>query len=237
MRARLVRTIDIVHPRALAQRLGQPNYSVAVVIDVLRCSTTLAACQVAGVRSIHLAADRHALAGWDDPVDRMLIGEDGGRREVGFAIGNSPSSVLASDVAGADVVVLSSNGAPVTMIAAEYASEVLCGSFANAPAIIERIRALTDGSVALIPSSAWTAPDYEEDVACCEFISDVLAERESDPDAYLAQVESSPAAEKFLTGHPDFPHDDLRVSATLGWCHDVLSVVRVQDGIARVGCP
>ena len=87
--------------------------SAAVVIDVLRATTTIAWALHNGAEAIQAFADVDALhtaaAAW--PADaRLLVGERGGQKLEGFDLGNSPVTVGPETVAGKRLFMSTTNG-------------------------------------------------------------------------------------------------------------------------------
>jgi 2-phosphosulfolactate phosphatase len=85
----------------------------AVVIDVLRATTTIAWALQNGAEAIQAFADLPSLeaaaAAW--PAERRLrAGERGGSRVEGFDLGNSPLAVTAERVAGKRIFLSTTNG-------------------------------------------------------------------------------------------------------------------------------
>ncbi len=85
----------------------------AVVIDVLRATTTIAWALNNGAEAIAVFADIDQLrtqAGKWPESSRLLLGERGGKRLPGFDLGNSPVDVLPSLVSGKRVFMSTTNG-------------------------------------------------------------------------------------------------------------------------------
>jgi 2-phosphosulfolactate phosphatase len=85
----------------------------AVVIDVLRATTTIAWSLQNGAEAIQAFADlgelEAAAAAW--PVDRCLrAGERGGKRVEGYDLGNSPLAVTPELVTGKRIFISTTNG-------------------------------------------------------------------------------------------------------------------------------
>jgi 2-phosphosulfolactate phosphatase len=116
---------------------------IAVVIDVLRASTTIItalAHGAAGVRPVLTIAEARALAAGGDPgssPDVLLGGERGGLRIDGFDLGNSPLEYSRARVADRRIVITTTNGtAALDRCAA--AAEVLIGAIVNRSAVAAR---------------------------------------------------------------------------------------------------
>jgi 2-phosphosulfolactate phosphatase len=85
----------------------------AIVVDVLRATTTVVAACAAGCARIVPVADREAAlaAAAHYPVGEVLLaGERGGRMIAGFHLGNSPLEFVAERVAGRTLIFTTTNG-------------------------------------------------------------------------------------------------------------------------------
>ncbi len=115
--------------------------STAVVIDVLRASTTIVYALEAGARQVVPCleiADALALAEQFPAEDVVLGGERQGVAIEGFQLGNSPEEYSADRVAGKTVILTTTNGTRA-MVHARPADEVLVASFVNAAAIVAKV--------------------------------------------------------------------------------------------------
>jgi len=111
----------------------QPEAAVAIVIDVLRATTTIAYALAHGYsRVLACAGLDHAreLAGrlGDGTV---LAGERACVRPEGFDLGNSPRELAESEPGGQTLVLSTTNGTRAIVTAASRADTVLVGSLAN----------------------------------------------------------------------------------------------------------
>jgi 2-phosphosulfolactate phosphatase len=133
------------HFHELFQRLppGVPAGGVAVVIDVLRASTTMitalahGATRVVPVADVDDARRRAAELG----AAALLGGERGGRRIPGFDLGNSPREYTADRVAGRTVVITTTNGT-AALHACRGAREIVIGALVNRAAAAAAVRRL-----------------------------------------------------------------------------------------------
>ncbi len=158
---------------ALAERLD----AIAIVVDALRASTTLAALLEHGVaRALVVARVEDALALAATEPDALLIGERGGARLDGFQLGNSPREIFASpDFAARTAIFTSSNGAQ-RLAACLHAHRALVGTVSNAAGVVEWTRRAAEADrrpVVLI--SAGQYPDESflspEDEATCTYLA------------------------------------------------------------------
>jgi 2-phosphosulfolactate phosphatase len=109
---------------------------VAVVVDVLRATSTIVAALDAGYRRVLCTASVERARRLRGP-GRVLAGERGCRPIDDFDRGNSPRGL---DTRPADDLVLcTTNGTPAILSAASMAGEVLIGSLLNLDAVVEQL--------------------------------------------------------------------------------------------------
>jgi 2-phosphosulfolactate phosphatase len=140
---------------------GRLRGGVAVVIDVLRATTTIIHALVAGCTAVRPCAEvdeARSLAGGMRAGRVLLAGERGGAPLAGFDLGNSPREYTPNLCRGNMLVLTTTNGTRALLRAAE-AERVLLAAFVNFSAVCEQIRqdsrplhlicAGTEGEVAL----------------------------------------------------------------------------------------
>jgi 2-phosphosulfolactate phosphatase len=131
---------DVFHRMPPAALAG----GIAVVIDVLRASTTMTtalANGAAGVWPVAAVDEARALAARLGPTT-LLGGERGGVRVPGFDLGNSPLEYTAAVVAGRPVVITTTNGT-AAIAACAAAADVLVGTLANRRQVAAAARRLS----------------------------------------------------------------------------------------------
>jgi 2-phosphosulfolactate phosphatase len=90
---------------------GRLTDCVAVVIDVLRATTTIAVALQSGASAVRTCVDIQQALQWRASDPRVLLGgERGGVRIDGFDLGNSPAEYAAEAVAGRLLVMTTTNG-------------------------------------------------------------------------------------------------------------------------------
>jgi 2-phosphosulfolactate phosphatase len=130
--------VSLVPEWATGERLAG---CVAVVVDVLRASTTIVHALAAGCREVLPCAEVEEAR---QAADRMragrvvLAGERGGKPLPGFDVGNSPADFTAGRCRGRSVVLTTSNGTRALLRAAA-ADRVLVGGFVNFSAVCEQL--------------------------------------------------------------------------------------------------
>jgi 2-phosphosulfolactate phosphatase len=108
----------------------------AVVIDVLRATSTITLALASGYERVLVAGsiDEARTLRADD---RVLAGEVRCARAPGFDLGNSPEETL--EPRGGELVLATTNGAPTIVGSAAVAGEVLAASLLNLEAVAARI--------------------------------------------------------------------------------------------------
>jgi 2-phosphosulfolactate phosphatase len=147
---------------------------VAVVVDVIRATSTVVTAFHQGVRSVIPAADMdearrvHAAA-----PGALLAGERGGRRLPGFDLGNSPREFTREALGGRDVVLTTSNGTK-TLRAVGAGRAVAIGAFLNRSAVGAWL--LDRGQDALVVCSGFEGIFSLEDAVCAGAVVDRATE-------------------------------------------------------------
>jgi 2-phosphosulfolactate phosphatase len=115
---------------------------VAVVIDVLRATTTMIHALAAGCTAIRPCAEVEEAKALADAMraGRVLLGgERDGKPLPGFDAGNSPKEYTAARCRGSALVLTTSNGTRALLHAAG-AARVLIAAFVNYSAVCEQLR-------------------------------------------------------------------------------------------------
>jgi 2-phosphosulfolactate phosphatase len=149
--------------------------AVAVVVDALRSSATLAAMLTAGASEIVVCADVSAArAAAAELGDALLAGEEDNTTPDGFDLGNSPVEAANADLGGRRVVFTSSNGAPI-IVAAHGAARILVGGPTNST-LTERAadEALAGGLEVIIIPAMDRGRDCDEDLASAVLLAEVI---------------------------------------------------------------
>jgi len=212
---------------------------VAVVVDVLRATSTIVQAMAAGYprvlccRSVATARDLRVHG-------RVLAGERDCVRVPGFELGNSPAAVATAGRRGEELVLATTNGSPAIVAASSAARRVLIGCLLNLRAVLDAIRA--EAAVTIVCSGTDGRPALEDVYVAGRLVaaldgmrSDAARVAERVGGAYPAPLE--PLAES---------EDGARLRAIgqepdIAWCarESVLGVVpevcSKDDGVAVVG--
>lgn len=147
----------------------------ALVIDVLRATTSVVAACVAGCRSVIPVPDESAarrVAGRFPAGECLLAGERGGDPIPGFDLGNSPLEFTADRVSGRVIVLTTTNGTN-TMLAAATCAVGAVAALTNAGAAARW--ALERGTDLTLLCSGERGGFCLEDAVCAGFVVDGLA--------------------------------------------------------------
>jgi 2-phosphosulfolactate phosphatase len=138
----------------------------AVVIDVVRASTTIVTALAHGAAAIVLAATPEEATAraqaWSAGAP-LLGGEREGAPPPGFEAGNSPAEYQPSRVRGRTVIFTTTNGTRA-LLAVSGASGVAVGGFVNAAAVVEWL--LDQGRDPLLVCSGESGRFCLEDAVC-----------------------------------------------------------------------
>lgn len=119
---------------------------VAVVIDVIRATTTMVEALANGARAIIPTASTEEAVKLASSLGRketLLCGERKGMKVQGFDLGNSPSEFAPNVVGGKQLVMSTTNGTRA-FLAAEDSHRVLAASFLNLSAVVKAVREEVD---------------------------------------------------------------------------------------------
>ena len=175
---------ELVDPAKLAD-------TTAVVIDVLRASTTIVHALAAGARSVVPSLDvegARRLAASAKHAGTILGGERQGLPIDGFDLGNSPAEYSPQTVADRTVVFTTTNGTRA-LDRVRGARRVVIAAFANAAAVVQELR---DAPQIALVCAGTRGEITREDVLCAGLLVDRLSANgdgcEIDDAAHIARA-------------------------------------------------
>jgi len=127
---------------------GEPS-DVAVVIDVLRMTTTAAVLLEGGMRSITIVADTTEALALAAETRALVFGERHGLPFTGFDGGNSPVEHLTADYGGRPAILCTTNGSRAVEAVAS-ARCVLLGAIINARAVARLALSMANDRISLV---------------------------------------------------------------------------------------
>jgi len=151
-----------------------------VIIDVFRAFTTAAVALARGADRIILVAEpEEALALRRRGVGDLLIGEVGGRKPVGFDLGNSPYELSQAEVAG-KTLIQSTRAGTVGACAARHAENLYAASLVVARATAIALLQAAPPLVTLVAMGAEGKQRSDEDEQCALYLRNLLGGRQPD---------------------------------------------------------
>lgn len=147
---------------------------VAVVIDVLRASTTIAVALHHGARTVIPFESAEECITRSKSFERgqyKLAGERKNLMIPGFDLGNSPREYTREVIEGKTILFTTTNGT-VALIAAQAAREILVGSFVNFTAVSAMVRAAARAQhdIAIIAAGSERHFSLEDAVCAGRFV-------------------------------------------------------------------
>lgn len=140
--------------------------TTAVMIDVLRASTTIVAALENGAKGIIPVADMDAAGRISQSLDSshyLLCGERDGAKIEGYDLGNSPLEYTPESVKGHTVILNTTNGTRA-LKRSSLAEEIYVGCFRNLGAVTDHLKE-TDNDIVLV-CAGWRGRLSIEDLLC-----------------------------------------------------------------------
>ncbi|MEI6278284.1 MAG: 2-phosphosulfolactate phosphatase [Verrucomicrobiae bacterium] len=177
---------------------GPPDADAVVVIDVLRAFSTAAVALDGGAVEICPVQDvAEAFARRAREPDLVLMGETDCHPVPGFDLGNSPVAAAAFPFRGRRAVQRTTAGTRGLVCCAE-APSLWAASFLVAAATVAAIEAAGAQRVAFVITGTVHYGSADEDLACAEWMTELLRDRQPPVAPYLQRVRDSVAASTFL---------------------------------------
>ena len=149
----------------------------AVVIDVLRATTTIAYALNNGAEAVETFADLNQLqkrsSEWPEAF-RLLVGERGGQRLKGFDLGNSPLDVIPEVVLAKRLFMSTTNGTRSLQVA-RNAGRLFTLALPNRRAVAEKLLSEAPNHVSII-GSGWEGSYSLEDSLAAGSLATFLME-------------------------------------------------------------
>lgn len=150
----------------------------AIVIDVLRATTTIATALNAGAEAVQAFSDLEKLIQVSEqwaPEKRLRAGERGGAMVTGFDMGNSPLDCTPERVKGRRLFISTTNGTRALQCV-QNAPVVLAAAMVNRSAAVQYVLAQKPETVWLV-GSGWEGSFSLEDTVCAGAIAHSLLEQ------------------------------------------------------------
>jgi 2-phosphosulfolactate phosphatase len=218
------------------RELGRAD--VAIVIDVLRATSTIVQALAAGYPRVFccrsVATARQLRTG-----GRVLAGERNCMRVPDFELGNSPAAVATTAHDGEELVLATTNGSPAIVAASSVARRVVIGCLLNLRAVLDAIRA--EPAVTIVCSGTDGRPALEDVYVAGRLVAELGGMR-SDAARVAERVGTAYRAPLAALAESE---DGARLRATgqvrdVAWCARVSTlavapeVSSAEDGVAVV---
>lgn len=206
---------------------------LTVIIDVFRAFTVACyaiesgASRIIPVRTLEQAFSLKA----KNPMYK-LVGERGGIMPEGFHFGNSPFSILHTDLTNSTLVHTTSAGTQ-GIVNASQASEIITGAFVNAEAIVQYILQKNPAHVSLVAMGWGGMESTDEDKLCAIYIRDRLLGLDPDFDEMKRFITEDSKTGNFLdvSDRESAPIEDFELCLQLNRFPFVLKVIPFQDDL------
>ena len=182
----------------------------AVVIDVLRATTTIAWALHHGAEAVQAFAaidDLQAAASTWPQASRLLLGERGGQKLPGFDLGNSPVAVVPEKVAGKRLFMSTTNGTRA-LDRVRDVPLLMTAALPNRDAVSKRLSERRPDTLAIV-GSGWEGAYSLEDSLAAGALVDRL--QQLNPRALCANDEAT-AAQALWKQWMDNPEACLRTA-------------------------
>lgn len=190
--------------------------SCAVIIDVLRASSTITAAINAGAKTVRVFSEIEPLLEASEAIDeeqRIRAGERGGRKVKACEFGNSPLAFTPENTEGRQLFLSTTNGTRCSE-SVRNASKVIIASLTNRLMVVNYLATKRPRTVWLV-GSGWEGSYSLEDTVCAGAIIDGLVAGINTPLSKLAgNDEAIAAASLFQQWQDQLP--ELLASASHG---------------------
>lgn len=197
----------------LRELSGPPDADAVVILDVLRAFSTAAVALGCGAVEIYPVLDvSEAFARRAREPDLILMGESDCRAIPGFDLGNSPVDAAAFPFAGRRAVQRTTAGTR-GLVTCAAAPSLWAASFLVASATVAALQDSACKRVALVITGTVHYGSADEDLACAEWMGELLRGKRPSVEPFLNRVRESVAAATFLE-----PSSPLHAPADVAFC-------------------
>jgi 2-phosphosulfolactate phosphatase len=201
---------------------------VVVVIDVLRAFSTAAYAFGRGAKEIILVSTvAEALSLKSTLFPSQAMGEVEGLRPEGFDFGNSPTYINEANLSGVTMIHRTSAGTQ-GVVRSQGAEVMLAASFVVADATVRYISHWPPQVTFVITGKSYNGGD--EDIACAEYLEELLKGNQPDVKPFLKRVlESRDAFPHLDPEQRAFPRSDLEYCTQINKFDFAMPITR-EDG-------
>lgn len=178
--------------------LPRPPYpDVAIVVDVLRATTSVSILLARGAREVWVTGSFHSARKLAEPGD-LLVGEHEGIPPEGFHHGVSPQGLLSLDLTGQRVIYAGGN-LPRALAQVAGAPKVFLGAFRNAGAVSKAALASARAEIALV-CAGLEGSEALDDTLAAGFLAKLIQRRSQET---VELADAARMAIALLAAYPD----------------------------------
>ncbi|HUT86419.1 MAG TPA: 2-phosphosulfolactate phosphatase [Elusimicrobiales bacterium] len=181
----------------------------AVVVDVLRFSTTVCAILVTGKKNLRVYDKKEKAIEYKNTTFNLEFFSELDFENYFPKFDNSPYVALTQSNPNKDAVIITNAGAK-TVLSLKKASDIFIGCFANFSAVTRHLNKFS-GEVLLIPSSLF-GPPHIEDSLCCDAFNGFLFGRTDSITTAMDKLKETNRPEEFLKSCPQTGYQDLALA-------------------------
>ncbi len=208
---------------------------VVVVIDVLRAFSTAAYAFAKGAKDIRLVSTVEETFYWKEEFPQSLVmGEAQGLPIPGFDFGNSPPQFDSLSLDGKHLIQRTTSGTQ-GVVRSVNSEILLAASFCNVGATAKHLKTLSTAEVTFVITGLRTGGWGDEDVACADFLEELLLGCNPDPSKYLRRVSESPLGRLFQGPKSiHYPYQDLDYCLAVNRFDFVMPIFREDEHLLMI---
>ena len=154
------------------------------------------------------------------------MGEVDGFQPEQFDLSNSPGALLNRDLAGRTLIQRTSAGTQ-GLVRAIQAETLYAASFVVARATAQMLIRSQAETISFVITGIMERRDGDEDLACAEYIRDLVVGDAPDPEPYLARVATSTVGQEFASGSLGYlMQEDFKLSVQVNYFNFAMPVRR-----------
>lgn len=209
---------------------------VVIVIDVIRAFTNAAYAFARGAREIYpVSTVEEALSLKAATPNSLACGEVGGLPPEGFDFGNSPTQTNMLHLNGRAIIQRTGAGTQ-GIVRSTSANTLLAASLVVANATIMHIRNLRAEQVTFVVTGQVGAGRGDEDLACAEYLEELLKGNQPDTRPFIQRVyDSRDALQHLDPAQTGFPLSDLDYCTQIDKFDFAMPIVK-EDGHLIMRC-
>ncbi|MDR0645842.1 MAG: 2-phosphosulfolactate phosphatase [Elusimicrobiota bacterium] len=202
----------------------------AIVIDVLRSSSTVCALLQAGKKDIRLYADKKEAAAYKKINAAAEFFSELDFEEKFDKYDNSPSLAIKSSHLK-PALIITTAGTPAVM-ALKKADKIFMGGFCNFSALIKYLKLNECENILFVPSSLFGFDEHTEDAICARECIAALS-RADNASRAIENFKKTKRFADFLKGCPLTAKEDARLALTLNSIPQI-PLIKIYDSFALI---